>query len=160
MFTTGLFWELFSERIEAARSNYILGSKWVPRDVYGYVDALQPETAKKFIEYTHEQYRKQIDNLIREASGLSQEAIIAAMIGMKERPDSVETMKSLRVPVLFILGMKDARIPMERAGEMILIPKHSESLIMHDVAHMGFYEAPLKTRQALGGFAARCLKTG
>ncbi|MFH1297364.1 MAG: alpha/beta hydrolase, partial [Bacteroidota bacterium] len=59
-------------------------------------------------------------------------------------------------PVLYILGMKDAKIPMERAGEMVLLPKHSESLILQEVGHMGFYEAPKITMQTLGDFAGRC----
>lgn len=109
-----------------------------------------------FPEGSHETYRKQIDSLIKEGSSLSKEAILAATRGMKERPDSVELLKSLSIPVLFILGMKDTRIPMERAGEMILLPKHSESFILQDVAHMGFYEAPEITRKVLGDFAGRC----
>lgn len=110
-----------------------------------------------FPDGSHEKYRNQIGYLTREASGLSKEAIIAAMAGMKERSDSTETLKSLDVPVLFILGMKDTKIPMERAGEMIFLPKHSESLILQDVAHMGFYEAPKKTLRVLGDFVRRCL---
>ncbi len=107
---------------------------------------------------TYDTYRKQIDKLIGEASGLSKEAILAAMIGMKERKCSVEIVKNLKIPVLYILGMKDTRVPMERAGEMIRLPKHSESLILQDVAHMGFYEAPRKTLRVLGDFSKRCLK--
>lgn len=113
-----------------------------------------------FPDGSHEKYRKQIDSLTREASGLSKEAIIAAMAGMKERPGSAETLKKLDVPVLFILGVKDSKIPMERAGEMVLLPKHSESLILEEVAHMGFYEAPKVTLQALRDFTARCWMTG
>ena len=109
-----------------------------------------------FPEGSHDKYRKQIDNLIEEASVLSKEAILAGMIGMKERSDSVGIMKKLNIPVLFILGMKDTKIPMERAGEMVLLPKHSESLILQEVAHMGFYEAPIKTRRVLEDFVARC----
>lgn len=109
-----------------------------------------------FPENSLHKYRKQIDKLVSEASGLSKEAIIAAMNGMKERQDSVETIKNLKVPVLWILGMKDIRIPTERAGEMILLPGHSESLILKDVAHMGFFEAPKITLETLRGFVSRC----
>ncbi|MBE0648581.1 MAG: alpha/beta hydrolase [Bacteroidales bacterium] len=109
-----------------------------------------------FPEGTADIYRKRINKLIEEASGLSKEGIIAAITGMKERKDSTETLKNLDIPVLFILGMKDTKIPTERAGEMVLLPKHSESLILQDVAHMGFYEAPRKTLAMLGDFTARC----
>ncbi|MBN1199301.1 MAG: alpha/beta hydrolase [Bacteroidales bacterium] len=110
-----------------------------------------------FPENSQEKYRKQVNQLIDEASGLSKEAILAGMIGMRERQDSAETLKNLKVPVLFILGMKDKRIPMEHTGEMLLLPKHSESLILQEVAHMGFYESPTLTLRVLGDFAARCL---
>lgn len=128
------------EVIKADKYNFLLQ----------FIPTLFPEGSQK-------KYRKQIDTLISEASGLSKEAILAAMIGMRERKDSAETLKNLKVPVLFILGMLDSRIPMERAGEMILLPKHSESLILQEVAHMGFYEAPKVTLRVLGDFAARCL---
>jgi len=112
-----------------------------------------------FPDGTEEKYKKQIGKLIAEASGLSKEAIIAAMIGMKERKDAVAIVKDLNIPVLFILGMKDTKIPTQRAGEIILLPKHSESLILQDVAHMGFYEAPKVTLGTLGDFTARCWGT-
>ncbi|MFH1297113.1 MAG: alpha/beta hydrolase, partial [Bacteroidota bacterium] len=91
---------------------------------------------------SEEKYRKKIDRLVKEAGALSKEAILAAMTGMRERQATVEVLKNLKIPVLYILGMKDAKIPMERAGEMVLLPKHSESLILQEVGHMGFYEAP------------------
>lgn len=113
-----------------------------------------------FPDGSHVKFRKQIDNLVKEASGLSREAILAAMTGMKERRDSVHTLKNLKLPVLFIFGMKDTKIPVDRAGEMVLLPNQSESLILKDVAHMGFYEAPALTLKVLGDFTARCWMTG
>jgi len=127
------------EVIRADKFNYILQ----------FIPSLFPEGSQ-------EKFRKQIDRLIQEASLLTKEAIMAAMIGMRERMDSTETLKNLNIPVLFILGMKDARIPMDRAGEMLLLPKHSESLILHEVAHMGFYEAPKITMKVLEDFSWRC----
>lgn len=109
-----------------------------------------------FPEGTADKYRKQIDALIREASGLSKEAILAAMIGMKERKDSVQTVKNLTIPILWILGMKDSKMPTERTGEMILLASHSQSLILRHVAHMSFFEAPKETLRVLGDFVAGC----
>ncbi|TSA28988.1 MAG: alpha/beta hydrolase [Bacteroidetes bacterium] len=109
-----------------------------------------------FSDDTRETYRRQIDALIGEAAALPKEAILAAMLGMRDRQDSTGVLKNLKIPVLYILGMKDSKIPVDRAGEMILLPLHSESLILKNVAHMGFYEAPRVTRQALGDFVTRC----
>jgi len=41
--------------------SYSSGEDWV-KPVEGYVDTLNPAAISKFIEYTHEQYRKHLGN--------------------------------------------------------------------------------------------------
>jgi len=86
----------------------------------------------------------------------STEGILAAAIGMKERHDTTEVLQHLKVPVLFIAGMKDTRIPIQRTGEMVQLPNHAEALILKDVGHMGFIEEPQKTMLVIRDFAVRC----
>jgi pimeloyl-ACP methyl ester carboxylesterase len=62
-----------------------------------------------------------------------------------------------KVPVLFIIGKNDSRIPMEVIVPQTLLPEHSEVLILDRVGHMGFIEASDATFKALKGFAARVL---
>jgi len=114
-----------------------------------FIPGLFPEESRK-------KYRKEIDRLLKRAIKIPKETILAAAIGMKERRDSVEVLQYLNIPVLFITGMKDSRIPVHRIGEMVVLPRHSESLILRDIGHMGFIEKPKITMQTLRDFAARC----
>jgi pimeloyl-ACP methyl ester carboxylesterase len=110
-----------------------------------------------FSEETRHKFKKEIEKMVARAGKMSPEAVIASQEGMKIRPDRSEVLRSASVPVLFILGMKDPKVPVERYWEMLSLPKHSEALLMKDVAHMGFLEDPLATVKAVYFFARKVL---
>jgi pimeloyl-ACP methyl ester carboxylesterase len=99
------------------------------------------------------QYKKEIEQLIAEANKMSKESIIACIEGMKIRPLRTHVLSESKVPVLFIIGLQDIRFPVDRAWEMIRLPRHSQVLILRDVAHMGYIEAPEATLNAVRQFA-------
>jgi pimeloyl-ACP methyl ester carboxylesterase len=103
-----------------------------------------PEVQQKF--------DKQIRKLIKRASAMPKEGIIAALEGMKIRPDRTDLLKNTKLPVLFILGLKDAKAPVGRLWDMISLPCHSESLILKEVGHMGYIESPSETLTAIRQF--------
>ena len=89
--------------------------------------------------------KKEIDILINNAQKMSKQAIIAALRGMMERNDMTHVLKNANYPVLFIAGKQDSRVPFNKILEQIALPKDSFSVLMHDVAHMGYLEASEKT---------------
>jgi pimeloyl-ACP methyl ester carboxylesterase len=110
-----------------------------------------------FAPEMRERHAAAIEKLVKQASEITIESLIAATEGMKLRPDSSELLKTLEIPVFFIVGMKDSRAPLDRIGEMLLLPKHSESLILKDIGHMGYIEAFRETLPALWCFAKKVL---
>ena len=110
-----------------------------------------------FAPGSQEKYRRDILRLENAASRITLESLIAATEGMKQRPDSTGLLKTLKIPVLFIVGMKDSRAPLDRIGEMILLPQHSESLILKNIGHMGYIEARKETFRTLKSFAENTL---
>lgn len=104
-----------------------------------------------------EKHRKEIESIQDAASGISPEAIIAALLGMKERKSGLDTIINTKVPVLFILGKKDPRIHFESALAQTALPAHSEVLILDHVGHMGHIEAREQTLQAVEGFARKVM---
>lgn len=102
-------------------------------------------------------FSKEIEGLMREAEKSSPESLIASTEGMKLRPDSAEFLKNTDLPVLFIVGMLDSRAPLDRIGEMILLPKKSESLVLKEIGHMGYLEAYTETLHAIRCFAEKVL---
>ncbi len=102
-------------------------------------------------------FQEEIDLLHREAAKTSQQAIVAALEGMKQRTDKLEVLIEARVPVLFILGKKDSRIPFQKTLAQAALPPTAEVLMLNNVGHMGFLEARKLTLMAIEGFARKVL---
>ena len=124
----------------------------VNQDKFSYVAQFIPglfpaEVQKKFSKF--------IERLIQRASKMEKEGIVAALEGMKSRKDQSELLKNTELPVLFILGLKDPRVPATRIWDMISLPAASETLLLRDCGHMGYIEAPEQTCDAILGFARK-----
>jgi pimeloyl-ACP methyl ester carboxylesterase len=77
---------------------------------------------------------------------------------MRDRPSQLQYLLLTNIPVLSILGKQDSRMPYTQLMAQAVIPSHSEILLLEDVGHMGFIEAPGKTLQAIRHFARRCFE--
>ncbi len=81
--------------------------------------------------------------------------ICAALAGMRDRDDHLQLLKSIDIPVFFIVGKQDSRIAMEKILPQLALPKNCEALILDGVGHMGFIESKEITAQAIKHFAER-----
>jgi pimeloyl-ACP methyl ester carboxylesterase len=109
--------------------------------------------------FTHDnrvKYKSEIEKLVEAAKKMSIQGVIAANTGMAARPDRTNVLKNIQVPVLFITGKQDVRIPFDKVLEQIAMPNDCVALIMGDVAHMGYLEAKEKTYYAVKTFADGC----
>jgi pimeloyl-ACP methyl ester carboxylesterase len=105
-----------------------------------------------------EKYTDAIQKLQDIAALMSPEAIIAALSGMRDRPSQLQYLLVTEIPVLFIIGKQDSRMPYTQLMAQAVIPSHSEILLLEDVGHMGYIEAPDITVQALKHFTIRCFE--
>ena len=71
----------------------------------------------------------------------TKEALIQYYEAMIQRPDRTHVLKSVQVPVLFIIGERDLAIPLEQSMKQCHLPLISYIHILPDVAHMGMIEA-------------------
>jgi pimeloyl-ACP methyl ester carboxylesterase len=116
--------------------------------IYNFIpDLFAPENISK--------YEKEIKKLFDEALLTSRKAIIASLEGMKYRTDKLDVLINARVPVLFILGKKDSRIPFKKTLAQAALPPIGEILVLDRVGHMGFIEARKFTLMAIEGFATK-----
>ncbi|MFA6923974.1 MAG: alpha/beta hydrolase [Bacteroidales bacterium] len=100
-----------------------------------------------------ERLKPEIERLkINASEQMTAEGITAAQLGMLERKDYSDLLSETNVPVFFIFGKKDKRIPFEKAAMQINLPKHSEVTIL-DCGHMGYLEAPEETLHSIKSFA-------
>jgi pimeloyl-ACP methyl ester carboxylesterase len=138
-----------------ARSNRDRTIAIVKKDHHGFIrnfipDLFDPENVKKF--------GKEIEWMKELADNTPKEGIIAALEGMKNRPDRRHVLINAKVPVLFIIGKNDKRIPMETILPQTILPGHSEVLLLDYVGHMGFIEASGVTFSSVKSFAERVIK--
>jgi pimeloyl-ACP methyl ester carboxylesterase len=105
------------------------------------------------------EYSADIEKLQEQAALMQPEAIIAALAGMRDRESQLQFLLLSEIPVLFIIGKQDSRMPYNQLMAQAVIPSHSEVLLLEDVGHMGYIEAPGKTLQALRHFALKCYES-
>ncbi len=101
-------------------------------------------------------YQKEIKALQEESRLMEKEGIIAALAGMRRRTDKMRLLKNTNVPVLFIIGKKDPRTPLDMMYNQISAAQHSEVLILENVAHMGFIEAREVCLNFIHDFVKHC----
>jgi pimeloyl-ACP methyl ester carboxylesterase len=124
----------------------------VRNDKFGFITKFIPGL---FPQEVHEKFAKKIANLVKDAEKMPKEGVIAALEGMRIRNDQTSFLATTKLPVLFILGLKDSKATIPRLWEMISLPAHSESLILRDVGHMGYIESPKVTLNAIRQFARK-----
>ncbi len=84
------------------------------------------------------------------------EAVVAALAGMRDRGSKLDVLHQLAVSVLFILGKTDSRMPFARLMAQVALPPKAELMLLSDVGHMGYLEAPETIFPAIRHFAIRC----
>lgn len=108
--------------------------------------------AKDFIEdflpnmFNHDFKKNQkeyIQKKINEYSEkISEEALIAATLAMRERHDKTNILQDAEYPFLIIAGGKDKFVPLEASLKQISLLKNPYCLILSDIAHAGMLESP------------------
>ena len=99
---------------------------------------------------------KDIKDLQDQSLETTAASIVAAQRGMKIRTSRVRTLARLDVPVLFVYGKNDPRIPIEMGLSQAMVPKHSEVLLLDNVAHMSFMEDRDYVKTRLRHFVSQC----
>lgn len=84
------------------------------------------------------------------------QSIVAAQQGMAQRPSRIVTLARLEIPVLFILGKNDPRIPVETGMACAMVPHHAEILLLDEVGHMAFMEERDYVKPRLSNFVDTC----
>ena len=108
-----------------------------------------------FAEENVNKFETEITQLKILSAQTSVAGICAALAGMRDRNDHLPLLKTIDVPVFFIVGKQDSRIAMKKILPQLALPKNCEALILDGVGHMGFIEAKEITTKAVRHFAER-----
>jgi pimeloyl-ACP methyl ester carboxylesterase len=142
-----------SPEVKANRTRTI---EAVKQDHITFINQFIPDL---FAPSNRERLKSEIDLMKNEAKVfLTKESIIASQEGMRQRKDQYDFLAKTNIPILFIAGKQDSRIPLEKVTEQLILPKHAEALIL-DIGHMGYLEAPKETLSTLDFFADKVLNS-
>ena len=85
-------------------------------------------------------------------AGTSQEGMVAALLGMKERSDSTALLEQIDVPTLIVHGLDDQLIPVKEAESMHTAIKNSQLHLLQAAGHLLNLEQPGRFNQVVGDF--------
>ncbi|MHC1706942.1 MAG: alpha/beta fold hydrolase [Bacteroidales bacterium] len=120
---------------------------------YNWLNQFIPDL---FAPHNRIKYEKEIKALQQSADLITPESLIASLEGMKRRSNRLDVLSESKVPVLFIAGKLDIRIPFEKMIHQASMVQHAEILFLGNTAHMGYIEAREATFRAIKNFTETC----
>jgi len=86
-------------------------------------------------------------------SAISDDAMIATIEGMKQRPERIQVLKNSGIRSLFILGKKDPQLNYDKLIQSIKISDNVNCIILENSGHMTLTEKPELVIQEIMTFA-------
>ena len=78
--------------------------------------------------------------------------ILAVVAAMRDRKNRLGVVKNANFPILYIIGKEDGAVSWESYKEQIQINSQIQSLILEETGHMGMFERPKETIEAIKRF--------
>ncbi len=130
--------------------------------VFDIKSGVKVKLAKEHVQKTFasdnlERFVQKVGFLKIIAINTSNDGIIGALEGMKDRPDYRDVLKNAKVPFLYILGKKDNFISPDVVQQLDL-PEDSKVVLLEHSGHQGYIEERDKVVVILEDFAKKCFK--
>ncbi|MCC2548908.1 alpha/beta hydrolase [Hymenobacter sp. BT175] len=106
-----------------------------------------------FAPVNREPMREKREFLEEIGKAIPEATITGALEAMKNRPDRTEVLRKAKFPVLFVVGKDDVAVPVESLLTQLTLPDQSHVLLLSNVGHLGYFEAPELTCRAVVDFA-------
>jgi pimeloyl-ACP methyl ester carboxylesterase len=150
----GLFHSHAAADTYEAKENRMRTIKIINLNRKGFIKQFIPDL---FAEANIVRFSGHIEQLIKNAEMMTAQSITDTLMGLKDRTGKYDLLLNTKIPVLFIAGKEDSRIPVQNILAQAILPRYSEVLVLGDVGHMGFIEAKEKTMEMVRGFAVKFL---
>ncbi len=90
-----------------------------------------------------------IDSFLQMGINISKNTLIQYYNAIKNRPDRIDLLKNASIPVLFICGIEDTLVRYTDNISQSILPRISEIKLLTNTAHIGFYENPSLSNNAI-----------
>lgn len=97
-------------------------------------------------------HQKYINRVLKIAQSTSSQGIVAALEGMKIRPDREVVVRFTPYPIHYIIGKEDPVLNWEGLVKQSQLNEKGSYLLLEDVGHMGFFEAEMPCLKSLKTF--------
>ncbi|MCF8367257.1 MAG: alpha/beta hydrolase [Bacteroidales bacterium] len=149
-----LFHSQASADTEEAKENRRRTINIVKLNKAGFINQFIPDL---FADENVNKFQDEIKAMQLAAANTPAEGIIYALEAMRDRTSKIDLLLNLNIPILFIAGKEDPRIPVQNVMAQAILPRHSEVLLIGNVGHMGFVEARDETLAVLKCFVSRTI---
>lgn len=105
-----------------------------------------------FAPQNTQRYSDAIDELSEQVMMTEDQAIIATLRGLMQRPDRSDVIARLNAPVLFIFGCFDNYIPVEAAEAILTKVPKAQVAWLDNSGHSGFIEQPQESSRIIAHF--------
>jgi pimeloyl-ACP methyl ester carboxylesterase len=116
---------------------------------HGGYEFLKTSTPNLFSSRFKDQNKEFIDEFIGSLRNFKGEALVSYYEAMMQRPERINVLKNMKLPVLFIMGKYDNAIPLKDGLEQCHLPQLSYIHILQNSGHMGMLEEVEKANKAL-----------
>ncbi len=154
LYGMGLFHSHAAADTFEAKENRMRTIEIVKLNRKGFIKQFIPDL---FAETNVVRLSDQIEQLSKNAEKMSVQSITNTLMGLKDRSGKFDLLLNTNIPVLFIAGKEDSRIPVQNILAQAILPRYSEVLVLGDVGHMGFIEAREQTIEMVRNFAVKFL---
>ena len=131
-----------SRSVKVVKSNHRIYSRELIKNLF----------AKKNLKYL----KDEISFATKIAVKTSKQGIIAALEGMKDRPNREIILRLVDYPVMMVIGEHDNVLPAEQLLKQAETIKNKTVLYLEHDGHMGFLESPRESNKELRKFLRKC----
>lgn len=100
-------------------------------------------------------FRTELNEVKRLALKTPKQGILAAIEGMRLRPNREILLKSPPYPILFIIGKKDPVIPFDSYASQVQLSEKIEALVLEESGHMSHIEEREKCEESIRKFVLK-----
>lgn len=100
-----------------------------------------------------------VNRLLDIGSKTQKDALLTYAAAMRDRPDRQDLLRDLDIPVLFLMGRHDSRLPLFKMRDQFMLPKNAVKSVLQFAGHMGMYESDGACQAALRSFIKYALQS-
>ena len=119
---------------------------------HGAFDFLKTSVPNLFSPAFKQQKPGAMDEFIRSLHNFSAASLVSYYEAMLKRPDRSNILKTINLPVLFVIGDYDTAVPVQDSLKQSHLPEKSYIHILHQSGHMGMLEEEDKSNELLQKF--------